>query len=90
MRANEALIKIVALQQKNNVTYLMIGGIQLLGGIVGVVYAKKKNYSAIAKIAMFFVGAIVTGIPANSILQPKIIEREAEIELIKLESKTEI
>ena len=90
MRANEALIKIVALQQKNNVTYLMIGGIQLLGGIVGVVYAKKKNYSAIAKIAMFFVGAIVTGIPANAILQPKIIEREAEIELIKLESKTEI
>ena len=50
----------------------------------------KKNYSAIAKIAMFFVGAIVTGIPANAILQPKIIEREAEIELIKLESKTEI
>jgi LPXTG-motif cell wall-anchored protein len=90
MRANEALIKIVALQQKNNVTYLMIGGIQLLGGIAGVVYAKKKNYSAIAKIAMFFVGAIVSGIPANAILQPKIIEREAEIELIKLESKTEI
>ena len=90
MRANEALIKIVALQQKNNVTYLMIGGIQLLGGIAGVVYAKKKNYSAISKIAMFFVGAIVTGIPANAILQPKIIEREAEIELIKLESKTEI
>jgi LPXTG-motif cell wall-anchored protein len=90
MRANEALIKIVALQQKNNVTYLMIGGIQLLGGIAGVVYAKKKNYSAIAKIAMFFVGAIVIGIPANAILQPKIIEREAEIELIKLESKTEI
>lgn len=90
MRANEALIKIVVLQQKNNVTYLMIGGIQLLGGIAGVVYAKKKNYSAIAKIAMFFVGAIVTGIPANAILQPKIIEREAEIELIKLESKTEI
>ena len=39
---------------------------------------------------MFFVGAIVTGIPANAILQPKIKEREAEIELIKLESKTEI
>ena len=90
MRANEALIKIVALQQKNNVTYLMIGGIQLFGGIAGVVYAKKKNYSAIAKIAMFFVGAIVLSIPANAILQPKIIERDEEIELIKLESKTEI
>ena len=90
MRANEALIKIIALQQKNNVTYLMIGGIQLLGGIAGVVYAKKKNYSAIAKIGMFFVGAIVVGIPANAILQPKIIEREEEMELIKLESKTEI
>ena len=90
MKANEALIKIIALQQKNNVTYMLIGGMQLLGGIAGVVYAKKKNYSAMGKIGMFFLGAVIVSIPANGILQPSIIERQAEIDLIRLESKTQI
>lgn len=90
MKANEALIKIIQLEQKNNVTQMTIGGIQLLGGIASVIYAKQKNYTAVGKIAMFFLGALITGIPANAILQPKIIERQAEINRIRLQDKTEI
>lgn len=90
MRAGESIIKIIQLQQKNNLNYMTIAGIQLLGGIGGVYYAHKKNYKFWGKLGMFFLGAIATGIPANAYYQPKIIERSAEIARIQLESKNEL
>ena len=44
MRAGESIIKIIQLQQKNNLNYMTIAGIQLIGGVTGVYYAHKKNY----------------------------------------------
>jgi hypothetical protein len=90
MRAGESIIKIIQLQQKNNVSYMTIAGVQLVGGVAGVLYAKKKQYKIWGQIGMFFLGAVITGIPANAIIQPKIIERSAEIARIQLESKNEL
>jgi hypothetical protein len=90
MRAGESIIKIIQLQQQNNVNYMTIGGIQLVGGVAGVLYARKKNYKIWGQIGMFVLGAVITGVPANAYFQPKIIERSAEIARIQLESKNEL
>jgi predicted PurR-regulated permease PerM len=80
-------VEIKRLQEKNQSTYIGAAGVQLLGGIGGVIYAHQNNYKFWGKVGFFFLGTIVTGIVAGMVIRPILIKRNAKIEILKNEQK---
>jgi len=88
-KGDERLIQILQLQAKNTTVYLTVASLQLLGGVAGVYWASKKKYSFLGKVASFFGGAIVVGVPLGIATRGNIVKREIEIARIQAEMSKE-
>jgi hypothetical protein len=84
-KGDERYIKILQLNAKNSTVYLTVASLQLLGGVAGVYWASKKNYSFLGKVASFFGGAIIVGVPLGIATRGNIVARNIEIARIEAE-----
>lgn len=89
VKGDERYIKIIQLQAKNTTVYLTVASLQLLGGVAGVYWASKKNYSLLGKIAAFFGGSIIVGVPLGIATRGNIVARNIEIARIEAELNKE-
>jgi hypothetical protein len=88
-KGDERYIKILQLNAKNSTVYLTVASLQLLGGVAGVYWAAKKNYSFLGKVASFFGGAIIVGVPLGIATRGNIVARNIEIARIEAELEKE-
>lgn len=88
-KGDERYIKILQLNAKNSTVYLTVASLQLLGGVAGVYWATKKNYSLLGKVASFFGGAIIVGVPLGIATRGNIVARNIEIARIEAELSKE-
>jgi len=84
-KGDERYIKILQLQAKNTTVYLTVGSLQLVGGVLAVFWASKKNWTLLGKVGAFFGGMILVGTPIGIITRQGIVNRNLEIEKIKQE-----
>lgn len=88
-KGDERYIKILQLQSKNATVYMTVGSLQLVGGVLAVYWASKKNWSLLGKVGAFFGGVILTGVPLGIATRQGIVNRNLEIERIKQELEKE-
>jgi len=88
-KGDERYIKIIQLQAKNTTVYLTVASLQLVGGVLAVYWASKKNWTLVGKVGAFFGGVILTGVPLGIATRGGIVNRSLEIEKIKQELANE-